>query len=438
MLLPNSLTGRASVAAGFLLTVLVTAVLQAENWPQWRGPRLNNISGEKNLPATWSQTENVAWRLPLPGQAGSSPVVWGNRVFVTSVEGEKLLLICISTDGQELWRRTVGTGNQSVRGDEGNYASPSACTDGRHVWSMMGTGDIACYDMEGNEVWKFNLQDRFGEFDIQFGMASTPVLHGDRLYLQLLHGDGRANTHEAVVAALDKYSGETVWKQPRVTGAHTENEHSYASPVLYDDSQRQFLITHGADFTIAHDLNDGHEIWRCGDLNPHDDPERRYHPTLRFVSSPAVAPGIIVIPTAKEYPTFAIRPTGRGLITMNSPEFLWQYEETPDVPTPLIHGGLVYLCMEDGNLHVLEAESGEEVYKTRTHVMRHRASPVYADGKIYLTARDGKITVVKPGREFEIIAQNDLGEPITSTPAVSDGTLYLRSFDALWAIRSSR
>ena len=430
------LLARACAAAA--LVSLFAGGLYAENWPQWRGPRLNNISAEKNLPLTWSQDENVAWRLPLPGPAGSSPVVWGDRLFLTSVDGSKLLLLCVGIDGKELWRRTVSTGNRAVRNDEGNYASPSPCTDGERVWSMMGTGEIACYDMQGHEVWKFNLQDRFGRFQIQFGMASTPVLHQDRLYLQLLHGDGSADTHEAVVAALDKHTGETIWKQPRVTGAHTENEHSYSSPVIYDDGERAFLLTHGSDFTIAHDLDDGREIWRCGDLNPHDDPKRLYHETLRFVSSPAVAPGIVVIPTAKNYPTFAIRPTGQGLIDKQSPEFLWEYERTPDVPTPLIQDGLVYLCMENGNLHVLEAESGQELYAARTERDRHRASPVYADGKIYLTARNGKITVVKPGREFEILAQNELGEPMTATPAISDGTLYLRTFEALWAIRDGR
>src|SRR5690606_31211755 len=142
--------------------------------------------------------------------------------------------------------------------------------------------------------WKFNLQDRYGQFKIQFGMASTPVLHEDRLFLQLIHGDGKANTEEALVLALEKATGKEVWKSPRITGAYAENEHSYASPVLYDDGRTQYLITHGADYTIAYNLHDGSERWRLEGLNPQNSEDRRYLPTLRVLASPAAHDGIAV------------------------------------------------------------------------------------------------------------------------------------------------
>src|SRR3990172_8034440 len=140
---------RAAFAA-VLFFAATANVLLAENWPQWRGPANNGVSSETNLPTRWSKTEHVAWRLPLPGPAGATPVVWNDRIFLTSTDGEKLLLMCVGTDGKELWRKTVDTGNKNVRGDEGNSCSPSPVTDGEHVWIVMGTGTVACYDFDGN------------------------------------------------------------------------------------------------------------------------------------------------------------------------------------------------------------------------------------------------------------------------------------------------
>ena len=419
----------------WLMLVGTTSLLRAENWPAWRGPNGNGISSEQNIATEWSRTKNVAWRTELPGPAGATPVVWENRIFLTSADGDNLVLLCIATDGKQCWQRTVDVGNRNIRSDEGNMASPSPVTDGKHVWATMATGAVACYDLDGNQIWKMNLQDRYGRYQISFGMASTPVLDDGRLYFQLIHGDRKAETQEAMVVAVDALTGKGIWQRYRVTGAHSENEHSYASPILYNDGKQKYLVSHGADYTIAHQLRDGSEIWRLGGLNPQNDPAVSYHPTLRFVASPVAAKGIVIIPTAKSRPIFAVRGNLKGHLTAEGNALLWRLPKTPDVPSPLIHNGLVYLCMQNGNLHVVEAETGKELYQQRTHRNRHRASPVYADGKVYLTSRDGIVSVVKADREFNLMAQNDLQESIGSSPVISGGTLFLRSYDALWAIR---
>jgi outer membrane protein assembly factor BamB len=408
------------------------ALARAENWPQWRGAKLDGISGEKGLPVTWSKTENVAWRLPLPGAAGATPAVWGERIFLTSVTSDgKLIAMCVSTAGKELWRQTIAEGNRDVRGDEGNSASPSPVTDGKHVWVFMANGPLACFTVDGQEVWKFNVQERYGKFNIAFGLTASPLLDGDRLFLQLIHGEGNPTTREAVVVALDKLTGKELWKRDRDSDAKAECEHSYASPVIYRDGKVEFLVTHGADFVVAHSLEDGRELWRCGDLNP----KSNYNPTLRFVASPVAVPGLIVVPSAKNGPVFGIKPDAKGDITTVAEAFAWRRpSNTPDVPSPLVHDGLVYLCRENGNLIVMDAKSGEQIYEKRTVADRHRASPVYADGKIYLTARKGIVTVVKAGRDFEILASNDIGESISASPAIANGRIYIRSFDALYAI----
>jgi outer membrane protein assembly factor BamB len=412
--------------------VLLFALLggaDASNWPQWRGVGFDGLSDETGTPVEWSATKNIAWRLALPGPAGATPVVWGDHIFLTSVDGQDLALIAADTKGHQLWAKAISTGNRSIRGDEGNFASPSPCSDGEHVWAMVGTGVLACYDFAGKESWKIDLQERFGRFGIQFGMASTPVLDGDRLYLQLIHSAG------SKVIALDKRTGEAIWQQRRPTDARDESEQSYASPIIYRDSQREMLLSHGGDYIIAHRLTDGAEIWRCGGLNP----KGRYNNTLRFIASPAAATDLIVVPSAKNGPVLALRPDGEGDITNVAAAHWWtQPQNTPDVPSPLIHDGLVYLCRENGELMVLDAKSGERCYNHRLHPDRYRASPLYADGKLYFASRDGTITVVKAGKQFEALATNAMGENMTASPVIANGTLYLRTFDALYAIRDTR
>ncbi len=415
--------------------------LRAENWPQWRGPQGSGSSSETGLPTQWSTTEKVVWRAPLPGQGGATPAVWGERMFVTSADGDDLVLICLNTKtGKQLWNQKVAGGNRDARAGEGNSASPSPSTDGQHVWVFFSTGVLGCYDFEGREIWKFDVGERFGTIDIQFGMASTPVLYGDHLYLQLIHGAMKKNddTRTGQVIKLNKTTGETVWVHNRITQAFFECKHSYASPFMYDDGKLQYLVVHGADCTTGHALDTGEELWRMAGLNGPSDINSKNDETFRFVSSPAVVPGYIVIPTAKNGPTVALRVNDQlqGNVSQNMSVRLWHVPETPDVSIPLIVDDLVYLLHKDGKLQCVELASGKQVYFERTHTVQHRVSPLYADGHIYFCGKDGKCTVVKAGREFKIVATNDMGgEPITASPIVANGTLFLRTYAAVYAIR---
>jgi outer membrane protein assembly factor BamB len=415
-----------------LVILCFASLARAENWPQWRGVKGDGISSEKGLPIQWTRTENIAWKLDLPGRGGATPVVWGERIFVTSVDEEDLVLLCINTDGKQKWRQVLASGNRVVRGDEGDSASPSPCTDGKHVWAFFTTGVLACCTVEGDLVWKADLQQRFGKFSIQFGLTSTPVLDKGRLYLQLIHGEGNPKTQEAKVVCLDGVSGETIWAVGRASDGRDENEHSYASAVLYRSDKAEFLITHGNDYAIGHSLETGEELWRLGGLNP----KGSYEPTLRFVASPVAVPGYIVVPTAKGRGVYCLKGDElKGDVTNNESAFWWKREsETPDVPSPLIHDGLVYLVRENGNLMCVDANTGKLYYNERTTPDRHRASPVYADGHLYTCARNGKISVIETGKELTIESVNDLGEEISASPAISNGRIYVRTFKSLWAI----
>jgi len=423
---------RALVAAVLVLSQLTRfpASTHADNWPQWRGANHDGISKDTGLPTEWDEGKNIVWKLPMPGWGMATPAIWGNRLFVPSEDKGDLVLLCVSTDGKVLWKHKLGTATPRVRGDEGNGSSASPCTDGKHVWAFAGSGELTCLDFAGNEVWQLNTQIRYGKFRIQFGIHSTPLLHGDRLYLQLIHSGG------AWVIAVDKATGKDVWKVARQSDGHDECEHSYASPCLWQNGKNTYLITHGNDYAIAHKLDDGSEIWRVGGLNPKD----KYNRTLRFVASPVAVSDLIVIPSAKNGPVVGLRPEASGMIMPGNQYEQWRRpSNTPDVPSPLVHNGLVYLCRENGSaVMCLDAKTGMEHYAQRIHGARYRASPVYADGHLYYTARDGTVTVAKAGSKWELVAVNRLTDQIAASPAISGGRIYLRGFETLYAIGTGK
>ena len=452
------------VAAGFAL-IFGLGQVQADNWPQWRGPNMDGICNESGLPATWSATENVAWSLKMPGMGSSTPAIWGDHIFLTSEDGEDVDLICVSTAGKELWRQKLSSSEHGKRyRGEGNNSSASASTDGKLVFTFTGTGDMACHNFAGEQIWGFNAQERYGRFNIQHGMHTTPLLHKDRLYLTLLHSGGRK------IVALDKATGKEAWVLKREDDATNECEQAYTSPMLWHKGGVEYLVVLGNDYCTAHSLEDGKEIWRVGDLNP----KESYNRAFRFVASPLATEDLIVIPTAKNGPVVAVKPDAKGEIRTGNSSLQWRLSRgTPDVPAPLLVDGLVYLCSESGMFSCLDAKTGKANYQLqRTHASNYRASPVYADGKIYLTAQDGVVTVVKAGPNFEVLATNkfsskaeaaapaqppagppgggrgrrgpggggfgggaSLGaESMNASPAISNGRIYLRSMDTLYAI----
>ena len=421
------------IAAAICLGVCGQSVF-AENWGEWRGPQHNGISTETGIATEWSKDKNIAWRVKMPGQGGATPVVWDDRIYLTSSDGDDLVVIGLSTEGKELWKTKVGTGNKDARAGEGNSASPSPVTDGQHVWVFFGTGDLACLNREGKIVWHFNVDERYGKIDIQFGLTSTPVLHDGSLYLQLIHGAMREDYTVSKIIKLVAETGKEVSAVDRKQNATFECKHAYSSPVLMP-GKHPHLITHGGDCTIGISLEDGHELWRLGDLNGPSQYNKNHDETLRFVASPTATEDFIVVPTAKGGPVLGLDGMElSGDITGKSP-VRWVGDRTPDVSCPIIYGGLVYLCMNDGRLLCVEQNDGKVLYEKRIHNAQYRTTGVVTEGHLYLTARDGVCTVVKTGREFEVVHENDLGEPQTASPVISNGTLYMRTYEALYAIR---
>ena len=415
-----------------LLSLLFMQTCRADNWPQWRGADLRSSSNDRSVPAELDKEENLLWRVELPGAAGASPVVWEDDAFVTSTDGKELALICVSVENGEVkWKKVLEGANKAGR-DHSNSASPSPCTDGTHVWAMMSNGILVCYTVQGEKVWQKDLQEIYGKFIINFGMSTTPILDNGKLFLALMHGNVKDKaTSVGQVIALDAKSGEEIWLHQRRTDAVSENKHSYASPTIYRDENHEMLITHGGDYVIGHSLKDGSELWRCGGFNPHGE---SYNPFLRLVASPTCGEGIIVAPTAKRGPVLGLKVDSQGDVTEDSNARHWELEKgTPDVATPVLYDGFVYLAGEKGALTCLDAKSGEVKYRERLLADKHRSTPVAVDGRLIVVDRKGTVFVLKTGSELEVLSKLELGEETTASPAVSNGKILIRTYQALYA-----
>jgi outer membrane protein assembly factor BamB len=413
---------------GVILAILIAgSTLGAENWPQWRGPQANGISAEKGLPVKWSPTENVAWKLALPSRSGATPIIWGERIFLNVAladgEGDLEFWVVDRGKGEILWKRPLGGGNMRAR--KQNMSSPSPVTDGKHVWVMTGTGVFKAFDFAGKELWARDIQKDYGSFGLNWGYASSPLLHGDSLYVQVLHG--MKTDDPSYLLRIDKASGKTLWRVERPTQAVRESPDSYTTPLLVKVGTAYEIVTVGGDVVTGHDPKDGKELWRLGGLNPEN------NPNYRIVASPVVLADGVILAASRVKPLVALKPGGRGDVTAS--HRLWSFDRGPDVPTPVSDGKYVYVVDDRGVVHCLDAKTGTIVYgPERLKPGTYSASPVLADGKIYITNEDGLTTVFAPGPKFEVIAENALEDYTLASPAISDGQIFIRTTTNLWAI----
>jgi outer membrane protein assembly factor BamB len=405
------------------LLLVAFAIARADNWPQWRGPSLNGVSNEKNLPVKWTVEENVSWKVPMPGYSGSTPIIWRDRIFLSVADGDDLFLWCLNkANGEILWKKPLGAGNVKMR--KQNMSSPSPVTDGRSVYVMTGTGILKGFDFNGKELWTRDIQKEYGQFGLQWGYASSPLLHEDSLYVQVLHG---MKTDDAsYVMRIDKKTGKTLWKVDRPTNAIRESPDAYTTPALLRYGKVTEIVITGGDCVTGHDAATGKELWRANGLNPDN------NPSFRIVASPIIFDDIIYAPTRIK-PLLALKAGGRGDIT--SSHVLWSTANGPDVPTPVTDGKYFYVVNDRGIMFCLDAKTGAEVYvQQRIKPGTYSGSPVLADGKIYITNEDGMTTVVAAGPKFEVLAENPLNDYVLSSPAISDGQIFIRTAAHLYAI----
>jgi outer membrane protein assembly factor BamB len=428
------------------------------NWPQWRGPEGNGVSRATGLPATWGPDKNIVWKTPLPSWSGGTPVIWGDKIFVTSpskpeapkVEaaaaapgqgpgqgrggyggrrepgGSTLTLICISKkDGALLWQRELDQGNRVY--NKQNMSSPSPVTDGKHVFVMTGTGAVTAFDFDGKEIWKKNIQKEYGRFGLNWGYASSPILYNGKLIIQVLHGNN--TTDPSYLVALNGQTGAQVWRQERPTDAPRESPDAYTTPALLNVGGKTQLVVSGGDYVTGHDPETGKEIWRAGGLNP------LKSPNFRIVNSPVVSDGMIYA-GSRQRPLLALRAGGSGDVTTSNLAWKWDDRGGPDVPTPVCDGKYFYMTDDRGAVTCLDAKTGKLIWgPERTGTGTVDSSLLLADGKIYITNENAVTTVLQAGPEFKVLSTNELdGSYTLSSIAVSGKQLFVRTSNSLYCI----
>lgn len=437
----------------------ITAVADAQtHWPQFRGPFARGVAEGHSTPTKWNVEagENIKWKTPIPGLAHSSPIVWGDKLIVTTavstdpnpylkvgLYGESpkheenvehdFRLICLDKNtGKILWEKSAYKGVPKVmRHIKATHANCTPATDGKYIVAFFGTEGLYAFDMNGNQLWKreFGMLDSGppDAGDLTWGFASSPILHDGKVILFI------SVRNDSYLAALDVRDGKEIWRTPR------EPDPCWATPTVDETAGRSQVIVNGYQRIGGYDLNTGKELWW---MKGHGDIP---------VPTPIVHDGLIYITNAHggKSPVYAIKTTAEGNISFASekdgatgppdvpgPHFAWAHLNIGNyMQTPLVYGDHIYLCRDQGIMACYEARTGKKVYRERlSEGIGWTASPVAADGKIYFTNEEGGVHVIKAGPTYEVLAKNELGEITMATPAISDGVLYFRTVKNVIAV----
>ena len=428
----------------FLLgCILLAQSTQAANWPQWRGPNFNGFTDESNLPERWSKTENLAWTKDLPGSSAATPVIWEDKVLVSSTDetNQTLLAICLDRKtGTIQWSNKVAVGMR--RDDRSNFASPSPLTNGKQAIFFYGNGELVAFDMDGKKLWGFNLEKKWGEFCFQWTFSSTPLLYGDTLYIQVLqrdvpvHGRGfKDKPNESYIAGLNPATGEVKWKTLRPSDARMESLEAFSTPMPYTHDGRTEILVVGGDDITGHDPETGKEIWRWGTWNP----KRITH--WRLVPSPIAGAGIALACAPKKDPIYAVKLGGKG--KLNDDALAWvsndQRSLSSDVPTPAFaYGDFFILSDVRGALSRVHPKTGEVKWSLELPGRsKFEASPLVADGKVYLMnfAADVVVVDASNGTIKATIPMGERGDNMTrSMITAAHGNLFIRANNKLYCV----
>jgi outer membrane protein assembly factor BamB len=425
------------------------------SWPSFRGPQASGIAESQNLPDKWDVKtgENILWRTPIPGLAHSSPIVWGNRVFVTSAvstdpkatfrpglygDGDAskdlshhrwMIYALDKRNGKIVWERIAHQGEPlEKRHIKSTYANSTPATDGRIVVAWFGSQGIHAYDVNGKFLWKVELgRLDVGAYDIptyEWGPASSPIIWNNLVIIQC------DTQTDSFLLALEAATGKTVWKTDR------EELPSWGTPTVVSTSSGPQLITNASNYIRGYDPRTGKELWRLGRSSKITAP------------TPIYSDGLFVVASGRgpERPIFVVRPDSRGDLTLSegktaSDAIVWSRTGRGSyMPTPLAYKGILYVLGNNGLFDAYDLKTGEEVYRQRLPLVGSgfSASPIAADGKIFLSNEDGEILVIDAGQKFNHVGTNSMGEMLMATPAISDGVLYVRSSASLFAIGRKR
>lgn len=418
-----------SAALAFMVfSSLLTAPAGAENWPAWRGILANGVSPAAKPPVKWDEKVNVKWKVRVPGRGDASPIVWGNKIFIQTAvpasgksapspsEVHKFMILCLDRQtGKTIWEKVVSEEqpHEGYHQSDGTFASGSCLTDGTNLYAYFGSRGIFCFDMDGNQKWTKDLGDM--KVFMGFGEGSSPVLHEDKLIINWDH-EG-----ESFITALNKNTGETVWKTAR------PEKTSWSTPLIVEHKGQHQIITTATGKIRSYNAADGKLIWESGGL------------TRNVIPSPVYANGVIYCTSGYQGNSMmAIKLDGASGDISNSAQILWKYSRnTPYVPSPILVGDRIY-CFASNNavLTSFDIATGKVMIDAqRLDPMKNvYASPVAADGKIYFVGRDGAAVVIKQSDTLEILGTNKLDDKFDASPALVDGEIILRGLENVYCI----
>jgi outer membrane protein assembly factor BamB len=425
--------------AAYALSLFIVSSAFGGDWAQWRGPNFNGSSPEKRLPTQWTK-ENVTWQLDLPGPSAGTPVIFGDKVFVTTSDDRTKTLHALCVDrktGKILWNNKTGDGLN--RDDKSNFASPSPIADADRAIFFYGNGALVAFDHAGKELWNRSITKDYGDFAFQWTFGSTPLLHKGKLYLEILqrdqpvHGKGKAGA-ESFLLAVDPASGKTLWKQIRPSEAMAESLEAYSTPIPFQANGREEILITGGDCITGHDPATGKELWRWGTWNP----TRITH--WRLVPSPVAGGGVVLACAPKNDPVYAIRVGGNG--KLDDSAIAWKSESksvTSDVPTPAFSDGDFFIQSESRRMiWRVSPENGKVKWAVELPGRkRYEASPTVADGKIYTMDFGGNVVIVDAtkGEVINTIAMGEANDDMTrSSISVAHGQIFIRTNNKLFCV----
>jgi outer membrane protein assembly factor BamB len=392
------------------------SVLQAQNWPCWRGPNGDGTSKETNLPVKWDSKTNISWKSAVPGIGYSSPIVWNDKLFLVTalIETQEKVLLCYNCkNGELIWQKTMLKAPFEKKHDNNSYASGTPATDGTLIYVSYLDGDdvvVEAYDFNGKKIW---LQ-RPGTFFSPHGYSCSPVIFEDKV---IINGDSQG---DSFVAALSRTDGHIIWKVP-----HDKPAHSFSTPIIRNIDGKMQMIFCGNREISSYNPNDGSRYWFVS--GPSED----------FCSSPVYnsKSGLVLVSSAWPVRNLvAIKPDGHGDVT-NS-KVIWQSKKGAYyVPSPVCTDDYLFSTMTTGEVYCIEVATGRIIWVEDMGIQY--SSPVLANGLVYMPNDEGVITVIKPGPKFEYIAKNSIGEKMFASPAISNGKIYLRSFQHLFCISTN-
>jgi outer membrane protein assembly factor BamB len=402
----------------FVLFIAACSTVEAANWPGWRGPTGQGFCDEKNVLLKWSDKENVKWKIPLENQGNSTPVVWGDKIFLTQAnkDGAVRSLLCFArADGKLLWQQDVAYPDKEQNWNPNWYGNASPAIDGQRVVVSFGSAGMYCFDFDGQELWK---RIDLGKWEHAFGNGSSPVLYGD---LAILWCGPNEKSGRNFLLAVNKQTGKTVWE-------HDEKSGSWGTPLITKIEGRDQLLLGMSPHLKGFDPKTGQELWLCKGLS------------VYVYTSPLFGNGVAVAMSGYTGPALAVKLGGSGDITGDR---LWLHPKNIQrVGSGMIVGDYVYMLEENGVPHCYELKTGEEVWKTDARVGGGTTwgSMVHADGRLYVLMRDGATHVFAASPKYELLTTNSLGrgESTNSTLAISNGDIFIRTFKHLWCISEKK